>query len=286
MATWERWKRRAIAKPPESLSALKREAPGFLERFLSRLSGDSGEADRGGGSDAISRMDAFKEAFDEGGEEGEAAVRALHASTLPSRRVPVAVNRIEGERPSALLRLTGRTGGVLTLGTVAVLSGAGGGGKSALTASLALALASRGEGEEGTLAGALFDAPIGGGPVLMLTWEDHPAFTRWRIEAAAKLLPGIDKEAVSRVHVLDMAGAPLYGPGDRGEASGLYTARLSRCRAGSTYGARWTPSSRGWSWLTRCSRRSWGTRTKQRKSGSTCRRCRSKQPGASVPSCS
>ena len=222
VTTWKRWKSKAIAKPPASLSGLKREAPVLLSRIVARL---SGEPDRGTGNDAVAKLNAIQAAFGEGGEE---AARAVLDDYLPKPRLPVPVDEVDDERPAALLRLAGGTGGVLTLGTVGVLSGEGGGGKSALTASLALALASRGEGEAGTLAGGLFDAPVGGGRVLMATWEDVPAMTRWRIEAAAAMLAkeGISEDATSRVHLLDLAGAALYGPGERGEGSaGLYNAR-------------------------------------------------------------
>ena len=227
LGTWADWKDAAAKFSPSSPGALKREAPALLARIVRRFQGgDAGEP-----RDAVSVLDALQAAFAGGGDE---AVRnsltergLLKAPAKPRAAVPVP--DVTGERPAALLRLKGATGAVLSLGTVGVLSGAGGVGKSALTASLALSLASRGDGDGGALVGGMFEAPIGGGPVLLATWEDAPAVTRWRIEAATKLLPGLDEAAVKRVFLMDMAGAPLYGPrageGEDGERPGLYNAR-------------------------------------------------------------
>ena len=119
----------------------------------------------------------------------------------------VAVPNAPKERPKALLRLHGRTGAVLSIGTVGVLSGAGGAGKSALTSSLALGLAHLGK-NAGQIAGGLFDAPNGGGRVLLAQWEDEPSVTRWRIVEAAKrlMLMGAEKD----VFLMGMED-PLFG---------------------------------------------------------------------------
>lgn len=227
LATWADWKDAAAKFSPSSPGALKREAPALLARIVRRFQG----GDVGESRDTTATLDALQAAFGEGGDDAVKAVLEARGLLTPPRppRAAVAVPDVEGDRPAPLLRLSDSTGAVLSLGTVGVLSGAGGMGKSALTASLALSLASRGDGDGGALVGGMFDAPIGGGPVLMATWEDAPAVTRWRIEAATKLLPGLDEAAVKRVFLMDMAGAPLYGPrageGEDGARPGLYNAR-------------------------------------------------------------
>lgn len=237
LATWQGWKDAAGKFEPSSPGALKREAPAFLARIVRRFQGgDAGEARDAGGV-----LDALQAAYHEGGEEAVKAVLTERGLLKPPAkpRAAVPVPDVVGGFPGALLRLpgTGDRSAVLSLGTVGVLAGAGGMGKSALTASLALSLAHQGEGDGGPLVGGLFEAPTGGGPVLLATWEDDAAMTRWRIEAAAaKLLPGEkdkDREAreaaLSRVFLMDMVGVPLFGPrageGEQGERPGLYNAR-------------------------------------------------------------
>lgn len=184
---------------------------------------DRDGADRGSGTGEIGQLRELQAAFRDG--KAKAVNALLEAQGLTAKpREAVAVPDVKGERPAPLLSLAGQPGAVLSLGTVGVLSGEGGMGKSALTASLAVTLASRGEGEGGPLVGGLFDAPIGGGPVLVASWEDSAAVTRWRIEAAAKALK-LKYDAVRRVFLMDLAGSPLYGPGARGESAGLYNAR-------------------------------------------------------------
>ena len=222
LATWADWRDSAAKFKPSSPGALKREAPALLRQVMGRFADGEGEADS---DDAGATLDALAVAFDAG---GEAAVRqALEARGLTAKlRGAVAVPDVAGERPAPLLRLAGESGAVLSLGTVGVLSGEGGMGKSAFTASLALSLATQGDGDGGKLAGGMFDAPNGGGPVLMATWEDSAAVTRWRIEAAAKVLQGVNGGAAGRVFLMDLAGAPLYGPRSGGDdRPGLYNAR-------------------------------------------------------------
>lgn len=226
LATWQGWKEQAGKFKPSSPGALKREAPAVLARIVRRFQGgDAGEPRA-----AVSVLDALQAAYRGGGDEAvKTALTERGLLKPPAKpRAAVPVPNVTGDRPAALLRLKGATGAVLSLGTVGVLSGAGGMGKSALTASLALSLAARGDGEDGPLVGGMFDAPIGGGPVLLATYEDAPGVTRWRIEAAAKQLD-VDDDSSSSVFLMDMAGAPLYGPrageGEDGERPGLYNAR-------------------------------------------------------------
>ena len=129
---------------------------------------------------------------------GEPARKPVEARAVPDVTEP---------RSPALLRLYKQPGSLLSIGTVGVLSGEGGLGKSALASSVALALAHQG-GKHDTLKGGIFEAPTGGGPVLLVQWEDEPAVTRDSIEAAAKLLKV--EGAESRVYLMGM-DEPIFG---------------------------------------------------------------------------
>lgn len=218
------WRDAQEAGDAGKLDALRVEGRAIAAAMRAEASGDDGA-----GVDVGELDEALTLAV--GAETEDAAVEAWCKvpAPAPARRQAVAVPDVGGEFPAPLLRLSKGTGAVLSIGTVGVLSGAGGMGKSALTASLALGLADRGAGDSGTLVGGLFEAPIGGGSVLMATWEDAPAVTRWRIEAAAKSkLLKVADDATAGVYLMDMSGAPLYGPraGEgEDERPGLYNAR-------------------------------------------------------------
>lgn len=133
----------------------------------------------------------------------------------PDRRQARPVSTIDEPFPKPILSLAGEEGAILSSGTVAILAGEGGMAKSALAAGLAVDVAVPGDG------GGLFDVHDPA-PVLILTYEDVPAVVGWRVrEYAAKQR----RAALEYVHVLHMAGRPLYGPiGERGR-QGFYTAR-------------------------------------------------------------
>ena len=185
---------------------LVREGAALAREWVRDVGGGAGEAD-----DELEGL-----AADFAGSHGDglraAAVKLVEAAgkLKPEPRRAVAVPDAPKERPLPLLRLVGRTGAVLTIGSVGVLSGAGGAGKSALVSSLALALAGRGRRTDGDkrLAGGLFEAPTGGGPVLLAQWEDEPSVTRFRIERAEERL-GLD-DAKSRVYLMGMED-PIFG---------------------------------------------------------------------------
>lgn len=171
--------------------------------------------------------------------EGQAAIdRAVAAGTVapgareaweaipeaPARSVPA--DSIERGFPSAILGVAGHVpnsnpprewgGALISEGTVAVLSGEGSVAKSGLTCDLAVGIASCVDGyrddEKETLhplPGGLFRAQ--GGPVLMVTYEDPVSVTALKLQGAAKQRDLEDGD-LARVHVLDMEGAPLFGP--------------------------------------------------------------------------
>ena len=130
-----------------------------------------------------------------------------------------------GKRPAPILTAAGKSGAVLTVGNVCLLSGEGGIAKSALALSLAAGIAELGEHERGQVCG-LFEGP--GGPALLATFEDHPTETAWRARCLiGQLTTGriSHDRTLSRVHVLDLAGRPLFGPKDDG---GRYNERPGR----------------------------------------------------------
>lgn len=61
---WEAWNREAVMRTPASLSALKREASGFLRRVLAWFRGPESEP---GSDDAPATLDAVVRAYREGG---------------------------------------------------------------------------------------------------------------------------------------------------------------------------------------------------------------------------
>lgn len=144
----------------------------------------------------------------------------------PSRSQPA--SRIKRGFPAAILGVAGVvpnsdpedprewTGALISEGTVAVLSGEGSVAKSGLTCDLAVGIASCADGfmdvESQTLhplPGKLFRAQ--GGPVLMVTYEDPVSVTAFKLQGVQSKR-SIKEEALARVHVLDMEGAPLFGP--------------------------------------------------------------------------
>lgn len=137
---------------------------------------------------------------------------------------PVPVPRVQSDLPKRLLWAHGKSGAVLSAGTVAVLAGEGGIGKSALAGSIALGIAMQPDGEVGDVSGGLFEGV--GGKVLLASHEDGLGVTAWRLRKLAGNAG--EKKAASedlaRVHLLDLAGWPLFGPSDAGRGA-LYNAR-------------------------------------------------------------
>ena len=135
----------------------------------------------------------------------------------PPREAPCArpATHNFGARADVVLRLAGETrGSLLSKGTCAVLGAESNIGKSALTTSIAVALASLPEKNAASLKGGIFEAPSGGGPVLLAQYEDEAPETQWRLRELVKVW-GQEQygPALGRVHLLDMKGLPLYGQG-------------------------------------------------------------------------
>ena len=89
------------------------------------------------------------------------------------------ISDITGNLPRPLLSVSGRNGAILTEGSVALLAGAGGVGKSALMVALALGVARLSDGVRGAVVDGIFDGV--GGPVILVTYEDVPEVTAWRV---------------------------------------------------------------------------------------------------------
>lgn len=129
-------------------------------------------------------------------------------------------------RPQALLSASGQGGAVLSIGEICLLAGAGGVGKSALAGEIALAVASCDNPSAPRDAGGLLDIHGRRGPVLWLAYEETPGEIGARLAALGEATG--QATAVEAVHILDMRGWPLYGPGERNGAAGLYSARPER----------------------------------------------------------
>ena len=125
------------------------------------------------------------------------------------------ISDITGNLPRPLLSVSGRNGAILTEGSVALLAGAGGVGKSALMVALALGVARLSDGVRGAVVDGIFDGV--GGPVILATYEDVPEVTAWRVRNLVAEMMGQETEEVrqqvlGRIYVLDLLGRPLFGP--------------------------------------------------------------------------
>lgn len=204
--------------------------------FLERWQAAPDEAERDGLADEAAGIGAGLRgggADSEGRESLRAAVDAAVAQPGSRQRwesIPKAPRRataadgIKGGFPDSILGIAGTVpgsdrewgGAVVSVGTVAVLSGEGSVAKSGLTCDLAIGIASKPDGFANEADRTLHDIPGGlfraqGGPVLMVTYEDLPSVTAWKLQGAAKER-GVNPACLARVHVLDMEGQPLFGP--------------------------------------------------------------------------
>lgn len=157
----------------------------------------------------------------------DAAGKQVARARPGQARRAVPVTAIEGKRPEPLLSIAGHGGALLSVGGVLILAGEGGVAKTPLALSVALGVAAQ-RLPYADLHGGLFAGS--GGPVLIASYEDWPAVTADRLRKLAATWPEDEAErataALSRVHVLEMSGRPLFGPAARGDGdSGLYTAR-------------------------------------------------------------
>lgn len=174
-----------------------------------------------------------------------AARRAIMEGNGEARQLPRAMSAVAAAklpRPPRLLSAANRNGAILSIGETCLLAGAGGVGKSALAGEIALAVADP-AGEHGRrTAGELLDIHGGPGPVLWLAYEEAPGEIGARLAALANAT--MRDDAPAAVHILDMRGWPLYGPGERHGATGLYSARpepLDGWQAMTEAAAAWEP---------------------------------------------
>ena len=122
-----------------------------------------------------------------------------------------------------LRRADDPSGSVLAAGDVAVLSGAGGAGKSSLVVALGVGAAPElgeaaalhvGEENPSLTMGRAAGLNVATGPVLLLTWEDRRAVLgRRAMQYADALHPDVAEAAAANLLVADMREhGPLYGP--------------------------------------------------------------------------
>ena len=137
------------------------------------------------------------------------AVEQLTALLQWKRRPTArAVDEINDPQPTILLTAAGQDGPLLTAGMVATLSGAGGTGKSKLVLQIALQIAAA--NECGPTPDKLWEATAG--PVLVCTYEDAARMTADYLRQQAERLNC--HRGLAHVKVLDLAGYPLFGPGE------------------------------------------------------------------------
>ena len=163
-------------------------------------------------------------------DDGLRALAALAEAEAAAAAAPpqpmTAVEAAKLPRPPRLLAASGEEGAVLSIGEICLLAGAGNVGKSALAGEIAMAVADHGSPDDTRQrrAGGLLDIHGGPGPVLWLAYEETPGEIGARLAALADATGR--EEAPGAVHILDMRrGWPLYGPGERHGAAGLYSAR-------------------------------------------------------------
>ena len=228
----DRWSAATERGDPDELRAATRAVLAVAKELQPNPRSEAEAAVAGAIAEAVSASD------DATAIAALAKIRAEHLEHVvgsdDDARVAVPVPAITGAYPPPVLRLASKGGSVLSEGSVAIVSGAGGAGKSTLVGHLALAVAMGPEVSDGRsrlsrLHGAMFDAPCGGRPVRYLSHEDEAPVVR---DALLELARAIDEgedgdahEALKRVFVMEMLGRPIFGPTDRGSASGLYNAR-------------------------------------------------------------
>lgn len=183
---------------------LKKKAAGILERL-----GDS------------TLTDAEREEAKRDFERLRPELARLRAPEPEPPRRALPVPRVQSDFPKPLLWAHGKSGALVSAGTVAVLAGEGGIGKSALAGSIALGIAMLPDGDVGDVSGSLFNGV--GGNVLLASLEDDPGVTAGRLRKLAGTMTATAAD-LARVHLLDLAGRPLFGPSDAGRGAS-YNAR-------------------------------------------------------------
>lgn len=160
--------------------------------------------------------------------QGDAeAVESMLAEDDAVGPTPVPHGEVNTTLPKPILSVAhGHSGAILSDGSVLVLSGEGGVGKSALAAQIAhgVAMGSR----KGSIAGMVRVREYG--PVLYAAFEDQPGIAAshvaWHRDGADQADAADEQH---EVHMLDMNEHPLYGPVDRGNGDkGFYNQRPDR----------------------------------------------------------
>ena len=173
-------------------------------------------------ADAVDLVAQVSKAIDAGGDwrsslRADAGFAKRLGAMCEPRPKARAVPDITENPPTRLLALSdgdkAKRGAVLSAGGVCLLAGEGGVGKSAYAAAVALGVARVGDGQWGSLGDGLLWGE--GGAALVATWEDALPVTARRLRQLAELRGGGDWDrALHRVHLLDLAGRPLYGPSE------------------------------------------------------------------------
>ena len=162
-------------------------------------------------ADAITEVAALADGTDAQGLKD--ALKKLASYPMiepPPKPVPpvelVPLDTVDDAKPRRVIWRKGKAGSWLARGEVAVLSGAGGGGKSTLALQWALA-AARNE-LHGTDQGAETGCRVAAGQVVYLSWEDR----RRRIkDRADKITKDWSDDPSHLVHVAEGNG-PIFGP--------------------------------------------------------------------------
>ena len=146
-------------------------------------------------------------AFDAG--DDARALQALQGVQVPPQPVivrPVAAARADPV-PEPLVREVGGRGSVLAVGEVALLSGAGGGGKSTLALQIALAAALGDRSGNAWQSTAGMD--VAPGRSVLVTWEDR---ARRIYDRAVRIVKSEERDLLKdRVFVVEGVG-PIFGP--------------------------------------------------------------------------
>ena len=162
-------------------------------------------------ADTRPSREAVRAAFEQVDDDSLPQAIAKAETLIQWERRPKAraAHKINDPQPAPLLKAAGQDGPLLTAGMVAILSGAGGTGKSKLALQIALQFAAANEDiHTGTTPDELWQTAAG--PALVCTYEDALAITAARLRHQAERLA--HSGALDRVHVLDLAGRPLFGP--------------------------------------------------------------------------
>ena len=230
-----------------ALAPAEREDPAVITTALRELR-EAVKVQGAGGEDEHAKRAARLVAVFEREHESDQALRlALVEAVDPPPVIRMrSAAEIHDLRPAPILSLSGR-GALLSIGTVAIVAGEGGLGKSSLITSLAVDVAAAAVARDGE---AVLSEPIqpgpgrpagpltlhgGGGPVVLLSYEDDPGTVADRARKYAGLA-GIDRDALRGLHVLEVDD-PLFGPVPTDSGAELYNARPGRLPAWTTFEA-------------------------------------------------